>query len=185
MLKGRRSSLPTFKSGKSPAENYNRRRSLPSSKHVPAADQEGEGDVEILHKEINNEDRLKEEYEAMVPCTLSLNGNKLSMTNGCSWVLEDTEASESRQRITSLEEKLGKKDEQIKQLKASIDGVDKQVNTSKFKAEVLLDMLAVSQADENRTRENLEKEKIKVIEYQRELKRVYELCEAKGIDIGR
>jgi len=55
----------------------------------------------------------------------------------------------------------------------------------KFKHSILLDMLAVSQADATASSAKLEKERIRVDQYRKEVERAYALCVEHGVNIEK
>ncbi|GMH78015.1 hypothetical protein TrST_g10610 [Triparma strigata] len=129
--------------------------------------------------------RLENERAALTPCTIDLSSNVLNLTaESGTWELQSTESDKLRAKIVDLESQLTQKDSLISSLEKGQSSTSSLQNTSAFKSELLIDMLAVSQADNKKSEAKYEKERIKGDEWRKEVERLYKLCEEKGVDTG-
>ncbi|GMI14588.1 hypothetical protein TrLO_g4425 [Triparma laevis f. longispina] len=134
---------------------------------------------------IDQSARLETERAALTPCTINLSDNVLNLASESGlWELKTTESDRLRSEIKSLQSQLSSANSEITTLKSSSTNNSALQNTSLFKSELLLDMLAVSQADNKKSEAKYEKERVKGDEWRKEVERLYKLCEKKGVDTG-
>jgi len=134
----------------------------------------------IVH--IDQKHRLDESYAAMITPSITLNGNNLVLSDD-NWHLETTEVGSLLAEVAALKATVAKKDAEIAEIKGEKGGGDRHVNALKFKQEVLLDMLAVANADEKTARLRYEKERIKVDEYRKRLEALVGLCAKHNVSV--
>jgi hypothetical protein len=96
----------------------------------------------------------------MIVPSINMNGNVLIL-NDDNWMLKSSEVALLKSDIVALNQSVLDKDRIINDLVTSKEACDNTINAMKFKHEILLDMLAVSNADEKTASVRYEKEKIK------------------------
>ena len=129
--------------------------------------------------------RLAKEQAALPQVTLTLTDNNAVFSNDATWHLTATESANLRDKISSLEKALEAKGDEVGRLEREVVEKGKEMNTMRFKESVLLDMLAVSQAEEKASSVKLEKERIKIDQYRLELEKAYRLCAENNVDIAK
>ena len=128
----------------------------------------------------------------MVTLTLQIGGNDLAFEepppapprqkagggeHEPSWKSKGSEARVLEGKVKSLKDKLEKLEAENAQVSGAHAGGNKQLNALQFKVEVLLDMLAVSKADEQVSLEKFEKERGVAEGLRREVARLTALVE--------
>jgi len=134
--------------------------------------------------DVDQKARLKKEHAAMTSCSITLSNNTLDLSpNSTSWLSTKTEATSSRNKIAALEKQIEKQNEKLHEMTKKRNDIHRELNVFKFKQEVLLDMLAVSQADEKVSSTKLTKERIRSDQYRSELEKALTLCSQNGVEI--
>ncbi|CAK4086851.1 unnamed protein product [Aphanomyces euteiches] len=125
------------------------------------------------------EDAIDETKEIAI--RLNLPGAKLDFTND--WVVDTTELEQAKAMQATLMARIQALEQENQYLREKCDRIHDESNLDKFKSQLLVEMLAVSSLDEEKSKAEYIKEKLKVESLKQDMKALLEAAAKHNIDI--
>ncbi|KAG1686538.1 hypothetical protein DVH05_010833 [Phytophthora capsici] len=127
----------------------------------------------------------KAEEDREIPIRLTLGAATLSLGAAGQWELDHTTLQQTKDRVQVLEDRNAALEAENAQLRDKCARMTEESNMEKFKCQLLVEMLAVSSLDEERTREQAEQEKARVVSMKTDLVALLEEARAEGLDVRK
>ncbi|OQR97578.1 hypothetical protein ACHHYP_10169 [Achlya hypogyna] len=127
-------------------------------------------------------DELPAEDDRDIPIALNLPG--LAMSFGIDWVLDTSELSEVRNQQQELIARVQALETENQALRDKCLRLSEEANLDKFKSQLLVEMLAMSSLDEERSKAEFAKEKSKVLQLRHDMKLLLEKAAKENVDIS-
>ncbi|EQC39328.1 hypothetical protein SDRG_03533 [Saprolegnia diclina VS20] len=127
------------------------------------------------------EARPPNDDEREIPIALNLPG--LAMSFGFDWVLDTSELCAAREKETDLLARVRALEDENAALRDKCQRISEESNLDKFKSQLLVEMLAVSSLDEERTKAEFAKEQSKVMRLRLDMKLLLEKAAKENVDV--
>ncbi|KAG2788813.1 hypothetical protein JG687_00007285 [Phytophthora cactorum] len=130
----------------------------------------------------------EEEMKAVdreIPIRLTLGAAALSLGASGQWELDHTALQQTKERVRVLEERNAALEAENAELKDKCTRMTEESNMEKFKCQLLVEMLAVSSLDEERTRFAAEQEKARAVSMKTDVVALLEQARAEGLDVRK
>ncbi|KAL3671926.1 hypothetical protein V7S43_002593 [Phytophthora oleae] len=127
----------------------------------------------------------KSEEDREIPIRLTLGAATLSLGAAGQWELDHTTLQQTKDRVQVLEDRNAALEAENAQLRDKCARMTEESNMEKFKCQLLVEMLAVSSLDEERTREQAEQEKARVVSMKTDVVALLEQARAEGLDVRK
>ncbi|KAG7398567.1 hypothetical protein PHYBOEH_010841 [Phytophthora boehmeriae] len=128
----------------------------------------------------------EEEMKAVdreIPVRLTLGAATMSLGAAGDWELDHTALQQTKERARVLEERNAALEAENAQLRDKCLRMTEESNMEKFKCQLLVEMLAVSSLDEERTRAQAEQEKARVDSMKTDVIALLERARTEGLDV--
>ncbi|KDO35515.1 hypothetical protein SPRG_00362 [Saprolegnia parasitica CBS 223.65] len=119
--------------------------------------------------------------EREIPIALNLPG--LAMTFGVDWVLDTSDLCAAREKEIELLARVRALEDENASLRDKCQRISEESNLDKFKSQLLVEMLAVSSLDEERTKAEFAKEQSKVLRLRHDMKLLLEKATNENVDV--
>ncbi|KAF0696303.1 Aste57867_12936 [Aphanomyces stellatus] len=119
--------------------------------------------------------------EKEIPICLSLPGVTLNFASD--WVMDTTELAQAKAKHDELQARIDTLERENKYLREKCDRVNDESNLDKFKSQLLVEMLAISTLDEEKSKAAYLEEKLKVESLMRDMKALLEKAASHNVDI--
>ncbi|CEG42844.1 Chibby family [Plasmopara halstedii] len=120
-----------------------------------------------------------------IPINLSLGPVSLSLDAFGQWRIDDSTLQQAQERVKELEARNAALESEVAQLQTKCTSMMEESNMEKFKCQLLIEMLAVSSLDEERTRTQADQEKARANSIQSDMAALLELARAEGMDVRK
>ncbi|POM78009.1 Hypothetical protein PHPALM_4520 [Phytophthora palmivora] len=123
--------------------------------------------------------------EREIPIRLTLGAAALSLGVAGQWELDHTTLQKAEERARVLEERNAVLEAENTELRDKCARMTEESNMEKFKCQLLVEMLAVSSLDEERTRTQAEQEKARAASMKADVVALLEQARAQGLDVRK
>ncbi|GLD92975.1 hypothetical protein PINS_up001567 [Pythium insidiosum] len=120
-----------------------------------------------------------------IPIELSLGGFALSMDTNGQWEMAHSELQDYVSRVDALTQRNEELERANRDLRDRCQRLTEESNMEKFKCQLLVEMLALSSLDEERSRGEAEQERAKVASLKNDVLALLEQARKEGVDIRR
>ncbi|ETM49716.1 hypothetical protein F441_06287 [Phytophthora nicotianae CJ01A1] len=130
----------------------------------------------------------EEEMKAVdreIPIRLTLGAATLSLGASGQWELDHTTLQQTKEHVRVLEERNAVLEAEVAQLRDKCTRMTEESNMEKFKCQLLVEMLAVSSLDEERTRAQADQEKARAASIKTDVVALLEQARAEGLDVRK
>ncbi|KAE9044311.1 hypothetical protein PR003_g7812 [Phytophthora rubi] len=123
--------------------------------------------------------------EREIPIRLTLGAATLSLGAAGQWELDHTTLQQTQEHARVLEERNVVLEAENAQLRDKCARMTEESNMEKFKCQLLVEMLAVSSLDEERTRAQAEQEKARATSLKTDVVALLEAARGQGLDVRK
>lgn len=120
-----------------------------------------------------------------IPIRLTLGAATLSLGASGQWKLDDSTLQQTQERVRVLEEHNIALESEVMQLRDKCTRMTEESNMDKFKCQLLVEMLAVSSLDEERTHALADQERARAASIQADMTALLDQARIEGLDVRK